>query len=761
MLSSRLADLLRQVKLKASLKLVLVGLNWLILSWLMLTGINQFMHATIPQLSVLLSLFVWFIWLSWRRPLKRYSSCNVLLHANHQLPQLQQSAQLLVKSDDKLNLLQRLQKQRIANVIAADWDQFYRAVMATVSWRNTLASAAMLLLGVVVINVIPYSNEPLVAGLESTDEAQLQATPISHQFGLEVHPPAYTELPAVQSSATHTKVVEGSTVSWQVRSSEPINALDYTVVVGNEGLAMNAQSAQDLVASEVVTRSSIYHFTRLEQVISDIYSLEVIRDQRPQTQLLAPQNSVTQFVQDSQPVVNAKVRVSDDYGLTKVYIEASIAKGSGEAVKFRDAVFEFDTATDVTTATTGVAREYEKQWLLSGLGMEPGDEFYFTVIAIDNKQPQAQEARSETRIIRWLDENVDGVTSEGIVIDFMPEYFKSQRQIIIETNALIEQREQLTKAEFDKVSRDLGMAQSDLKHRYGQYLGDEFESGVMQTMEQGPVHDNHEHEGEGHDEQGSDEHSHAHDSEVISTQTNADRSGFTEVIEQFGHDHGEVDVGFNSLRKGEFSPKVLMKQSIANMWQAELFLLLSEPERALPFEEKALDFLNRAKQADRVYVQRLGFEPPPVTENRRYQGDLSDIPALSRLYEIELTKDREARARELLLRLNQVTVYAAQDISPSDQQLLQQVSSGLQEALANAEQDQTESGALLQALTNIQRLLVAREWQSSACSSCALDLQLALYQWLPPLNAPPRTSGERNSSNHPLVQHYQSLEAGQ
>ena len=31
------------------------------------------------------------------------------------------------------------------------------------------------------------------------------------------------------------------------------------------------------------------------------------------------------------------------------------------------------------------------------------------------------------------------------------------------------------------------------------------------------------------------------------------------------------------------------------------------------------------KKAERIYVKRLGFEPPPVTEKRRYQGEQSDI----------------------------------------------------------------------------------------------------------------------------------------
>ena len=76
---------------------------------------------------------------------------------------------------------------------------------------------------------------------------------------------------------------------------------------------------------------------------------------------------------------------------------------------------------------------------------------------------------------------------------------------------------------------------------------------------------------------------------------------------------------------GQQSPIALMKRSIGNMWQAERHLMLSEPLLALPYEKMALKFLKQAQRAERIYVKRLGFEPPPVSEQRRYTGELDDI----------------------------------------------------------------------------------------------------------------------------------------
>ena len=81
--------------------------------------------------------------------------------------------------------------------------------------------------------------------------------------------------------------------------------------------------------------------------------------------------------------------------------------------------------------------------------MEPGDELYFTVNAVDNRPNIPGVTVSQTKILKWLDDDDIGITSDGILMDFIPEYFKSQRQIIIETIELIEREPLLTEDEFE------------------------------------------------------------------------------------------------------------------------------------------------------------------------------------------------------------------------------------------------------------------------------------------------------------------------
>ncbi|MCU7371185.1 hypothetical protein PEC18_09965 [Paucibacter sp. O1-1] len=65
-----------------------------------------------------------------------------------------------------------------------------------------------------------------------------------------------------------------------------------------------------------------------------------------------------------------------------------------------------------------------------------------------------------------------------MAVNIMPEYFRSQRQIIIDTEKLIAKRKKLPTKEFASISNEIGFDQKVLRLRYGQYLGEEFETSI-------------------------------------------------------------------------------------------------------------------------------------------------------------------------------------------------------------------------------------------------------------------------------------------
>ena len=53
-----------------------------------------------------------------------------------------------------------------------------------------------------------------------------------------------------------------------------------------------------------------------------------------------------------------------------------------------------------------------------------------------------------------------------------------------------------------------------------------------------------------------------------------------------------------------------------------------EPEQALPFEKKALDYLKIVQQKARSYVKKTGLDPPPIKEKEtRLTGEFKNVNA--------------------------------------------------------------------------------------------------------------------------------------
>ena len=469
----------------------------------------------------------------------------------------------------------------------------------------------------------------------------------------------------------------------------------------------------------VVERSALYRFERVLEdgsvPLPGVHTLTVILDRPPRLRVLDPAETAVEVPPEGPVTLGYTVKVEDDYGVGPVEIRASVAKGSGEGVKFRDAVFGFDT--DVAQDS---GKRLERQWNLRELGMEPGDEVYLFTVARDNRPGSPNESRSDTVVVRWLDEAPEPLLAEGLAMDVLPDYFKSQRQIIIETEQLIADRDSLAREDFDGLSRALGQAQSDLKGRYGQYLGDEFEEGGSPFAAGESAADDEQEAGDDHDHGEAPGHDHDHD-----TPTGPDTSGSAEdLVGRFMHDHGAADIGPITRR----NPVGLMKRSISNMWQAELHLRLSDPEAALPFEYEALKYLNLARQADRIYTRRLGFEPPPVTEERRLTGELDEIESRIRRETASPDGDRHAVAAELQAWLGNRGPGARLD--DASRALLRR-------AADEFTRRSQERPALIRQAATLEKMLLADRLDVPGCPDCLEQLRRATWTLLPPATPAP------------------------
>ncbi len=129
-----------------------------------------------------------------------------------------------------------------------------------------------------------------------------------------------------------------------------------------------------------------------------------------------------------------QVTLTDDYGISAAAIQATVASGSGEAVKFGEQAMPFDAVFNGTRKQYALQRPVN----LKALGMQPGTELYLFIQAQDNHQ---QYSRSGMRMV-VLPDTAQLMSLEGMAnsVNVKPEYFRSQRQIIIETEQLIREK---------------------------------------------------------------------------------------------------------------------------------------------------------------------------------------------------------------------------------------------------------------------------------------------------------------------------------
>lgn len=664
---------------------------------------------------------------------------NLLLHVNRLYPQLQESAQLICRDESALSPLQRLQKDKVNTQLAhllVDDEHF---LLPKLSYRKVMVSFVFALFSLLTVYLV--SEFLSVADIEDsqTVEHKKVLSGKTNKFDLTqseitITPPEYTRLEIRQQNDLNATVIQGSNVRWVLS----FNGLNHKVFIEfSNGVKtyLISQSDFSYVIEQTINFTGIYRLGAvidgIEQMLPEIYTLTVTKDNKAKIRIISPKITITEIATNSSTLVSTHVEVTDDFEVGKVEILASIAKGSGEAVKFRDQVFLFDSKEVVD----GI-ENYYKSWQLKELEMEPGDELYFTVKAWDNRQPSAQMTRSSTKIIRWLEDEEQAVLSDGILIDFMPEYFKSQRQIIIDTIDLINDKSELSADNFSETSELLGVAQSELKERYGQYLGDEVEDGggshaISHEATENISHlsnSNAESSSESeHQHEGSDDH--ATDNFEMSG-FGTDKSGGSDLISQFGHNHGDADIGMMARQ----DPKALMKRSIANMWQAELHLMLSQPSKALPFEQEALKYLKMAKKAERIYVKRLGFEPPPVSEQRRYQGDLSDVLSYKRYQLIDLSNSEYKQLSDLYTWLNTLLSKPLpskfNQLTLTQRQLVTNVKIQFENLLE-------ARPALIQYVATFERILLENSLELNHCQSCLAELTEKIWQILPEVTAKP------------------------
>ena len=303
----------------------------------------------------------------------------------------------------------------------------------------------------------------------------------------------------------------------------------------------------------------------------------------------------------------------DDYGISTAFIAATMASGKGEGVSFTEKRLPFNS--NFSGQKTAKLREVID---LKSLGMKPGDELYFYVSATDNHN---QHSRSDVYFVSIVD-TTELMSLAGISngVNLVPEYFRSQRQIIIDTEKLLKDRSTIQDQQFKDRSNEIGIDQKLLRLRYGKFLGEESETEI------GADHD---HEDGDHDDK-----------------ANADVKfgDVKSIMDQYAHKH---DIAEDATF---FEPelKAQLKAVLTEMWSSELRLRTYKPQEALPYEYKALRLLKDLQQKSRAYVAKTTVKTSQLKLEKRLTGELDKIlsPVLNESF--KPGDDREFVLRQAL-----------------------------------------------------------------------------------------------------------------
>jgi hypothetical protein len=535
--------------------------------------------------------------------------CRLL---NQNYPQLEESSDLFLRAENTLNTLEKLQIRKIEaelSILEAPASIYRRLKISVLIFIVSLIISLILnrfdLLNKIDIAQIagkssnlPEQKETLLPGIES--------------LSLKISPPAYTQKPSRSQKQFSAKLEEGSVLSWEIETDRPVKNMEF---IFNDkqsiGLrVLNTEKTRWALIKKI--DSSGFYQLKMDGKLSELYKLEVIKDQAALIRIISPaQYSSIDIGEPKKTVLN--LQITDDYGIEDAFISATISRGKGEGVQFKD------QKVSLATSFSG-ARQYQfmKTLDLEAMGMEPGDELYFFINAKDSKK---QESRSDVYIVT-IQDTAQLISMDGMLsgVNLVPEYFRSQRQIIIDTEKLIKERSHISETEFKNRSNNLGIDQKLLRLRYGKFLGEETDEEI----------------GEDHADHAEDE--------------AADFGNAEKMLDAYAHKH---DIAEDATF---FEPelKAQLKATLAEMWSAELRLRTYKPEEALPFEYKALRLLKDLQQKSRVYVAKTAFKAPQIKAEKRLSGELDKI--IQPLAERKSTKTEERqnsvkRATAVLARL--------------------------------------------------------------------------------------------------------------
>ncbi|NYZ63762.1 hypothetical protein H0E82_13480 [Luteimonas sp. SJ-16] len=588
----------------------------------------------------------------WR--VRRYDEAWLARALDAARSDMEDSAALLFADPQGLAPLHGLQRSRLTARITD-----HPTMPPGPAWPKRRLVLACSVGAALALAALVWPASPPADDTRATVEAEPVAgrnAPVLLGHTLRIEPPGYTGLPAQTLDTLDAQAPEGAVLVWSLQfaphpATVALEGLDGTrLVFARSGDVWTARSR---LSASMLYRIAVDGDVEGAAARARPYRIDAVPDRPPRVRVVEPAGTLT-LTPDGRRPWRLVFEAEDDYGVAAdAQLRLTLTRGTGENVTFEDS-----TRTLRGQGATRT-RRFETTLDPGALGLQPGGDLIAQLRVLDTRAPEPQAATGPSLILRWpLPEPPDADGLEGLARDVLPAYFRSQRQIIIDAEALIAQRAALATDTFATRSDTIGVDQRLLRLRYGQFLGEESEGAPrrpLPTADAEPAppprrplpiddfgqqdapsvaaaaghgeHDGHDddHDHGTHDHDGppgaAAGHDHDHDGHDHAPRDATTFGRAEDVLETFGHTHDLPEAA--TL----LDPKTreLLRGALREMWQSELHLRQAEPQRALAPANRALELIKQVQQADRIYLARVGSRLPPVDMGRRLGGDRDGI----------------------------------------------------------------------------------------------------------------------------------------
>ncbi|MFN2397414.1 MAG: hypothetical protein ABR543_02035 [Gemmatimonadaceae bacterium] len=468
-------------------------------------------------------------------------------------------------------------------------------VVASVSWKRPVARAvtrtvvipaAVLILASVWLLSLPQGAVARVRVPRAGDSIERPVRSVAGRINrlvplvATVVPPAYTgETRRVLDDPVSVSGLTGSAVTLEGRGAA--DGISARSGAGNLQVISNGERWRTSFAMPAAATALVLADGAFERLLA----LDPRPDSVPVVLLVAPARDTV--LRTPSGLLALMAEAADDFGLTSIWFEYIVSSGEGENFSFRSGIVRREAIRGSR------AKSHRAALRLDSLALAPGDVVHLRAAARDANPARGRgqgTGFSETRTIRVARASeYDSIAVEGASPPEADKSEVSQRMLIILTEALQKKRPRLARPAVVSESRRISVDQTRLRRRVAEIiftrLGEDNSAEDEEVPGEVPA------------------------GGVLTPEE------LLRAAEEATDRSGAEAIDFS---EGE-SPVVAINRPLLEaynaMWGANRELDSGEPGRALPHMRAALAAIQRARQAERIYLR--GRAPTVIVDLAR------------------------------------------------------------------------------------------------------------------------------------------------